>query len=140
MTTATTAPAHTAGETFIRSIAIGVSDMRKTIEFYSKVFGMQHIQSYDLPNKDEIVIGFPEAKRGGRLCLMHWTDGSNPNYRDLPIKIVLEVPDANEVARRVTEAGYEMTRGPFVSPASGSTIGFAKDPDGYVVEFMQLAH
>jgi lactoylglutathione lyase len=69
---------------------------------------------------------------------MHWTDGSKRNYKDNPIKLVLGVPDAKAVADRIRAEGLEIVREPTQSKVSPSIVGFAKDPDGYLIELLQV--
>ena len=117
------------------AFGIGVSDLRRSADFYTKVLGMTEMQTYKLPHMDEIIVGYPKS---AAVALMHWTDGSNPSYRDLPIKLVFTVADAAVITARVREAGYEVVSEPVLMAAFGNmTIGFAKDPDGYLIELLQ---
>jgi lactoylglutathione lyase len=52
---------------------------------------------------------------------------------------VSRVKDPVALAAKIREAGFEVTREP--QPASevgGAIVGFAKDPDGYVLELLPL--
>jgi lactoylglutathione lyase len=119
------------------AIGIGVSDLRRSAEFYMNVLGMKQLQTFKLPHMDEIVLGL-EGSRGSAIVLMHWTDGSARNYQDLPIKLVFYVPDPKAVAQRIRDAGMEIVREPTPVPALGNAmVGFAKDPDGYLIELLQ---
>ena len=93
------------------------------------------MQTFKLDHMEEIVLTH-EGRNA--VVLMHYTDGSNPNYRNLPVKLVFYVTDPKAVAARVREAGCEVTREPEPLPSFGNAIvGLAKDPDGYVVELLQ---
>ena len=117
------------------AFGIGVSDLEKSADYYVNVLGMTRMETYKLAHMDEIIVGFPKS---AAVALMHWTDGSNPSYRDLPIKLVFTVPDAAAIIARVREAGYQVVAEPVLMPAFGNmTIGFAKDPDGYLIELLQ---
>ena len=93
MSTDTTTPTRST----LGAIGLGVSNLQRSADFYMRVLGMTQLQTFKLPHMDEIVLGL-EGSRGSAIVLMHWTDGSNPTYRDLPIKIVLYVPDPVAVA------------------------------------------
>jgi lactoylglutathione lyase len=123
-----------------RSVGIGVSDLAKSVEFYTRACGMQQLQTFDLPYMDEVVLGFVHegTTLGYRLVLMHWKDGSERNYKDNPVKLVWQVPDAKAFVERIRAAGGVIEREPGTSSVSKSTIGFALDPDGYRIEIMQL--
>ena len=117
-------------------MGIGVSDLKRSVDFYIRICGMKQLMNLKLPYMDEVILGYSGATSG--LVLMHWTDGSEPNYKDLPIKIVLYVPDPKELAAKIREEGFEVTREPEPVPELGGVVvGFAKDPDGYVVEILQ---
>ena len=97
---------------------------------------MKVLQTFKLPHMDEIVLGY--EGRGSAIVLMHWTDGSPRNYTDLPIKIVLYVPDPVAAADAIRAEGLEIVREPTPIPSLGeAVVGFAKDPDGYLVELLQ---
>jgi len=130
------APA-TARSAYVGAVGIGVSDLKRSIDFYTRVIGMTKLQKFALPHMDEMVVGF-EGRRGSAIVLMHWTDGTEPNYRDLPIKIVLYVPDPPAVADAIRAEGLEIIREPTPIPELGdAVVGLAKDPDGYVIELLQ---
>lgn len=132
-----TATANTsASASVMGAVGIGVSDLAKSADFYTRVLGMKVITTFKLDYMDEIVVGY-EGK-GAALVLMHWTDGSVRNYRDNPIKIVLYVPDPQAAADAIRAEGLEIVREPRPVPGLGdAVVGFAKDPDGYLVELLQ---
>lgn len=121
----------------LAAVGIGVSDMVRSEDFYTRVLGMQVQQRIELPHLREVVVGF-EGRTS--VVLMHWLDGSNPNYRDNPVKLVFYVPDAKAMIAAIRADGLAITREaePMAS-FNNSIIGLALDPDGYVVEFIQRA-
>lgn len=127
---------------YFRSTGLGVSDLAKSVDFYTRVLGMEQVQTFELDYMDEVVVAFPAAGggHGHRLVLMHWKDGSERNYRGNPVKIVWQVADARAIAEKARAAGYPVTREPGVSKAPGSKniVGFIEDPDGYQIELLQL--
>jgi lactoylglutathione lyase len=121
----------------LSAVGIGVSDLAKSTDFYVNVMGMQKVRTYKLDYMDEEVLGYPDGE--SYIVLMHWTDGSPRNYKDLPIKIVTRVKDPAALAAKIKAAGYEVTREPQPSSqVGGAVVGFAKDPDGYVLELLPL--
>jgi lactoylglutathione lyase len=132
-----TASAAAQKDPMLSAVGIGVSDLAKSAAFYKDVMGMVEIRTYHLDYMDEIVLGYPDAE--SYIVLMHWTDGSARNYTNLPIKIVTRTRDPAALAARIRAAGFEVTREPGPSEAvGGATVGFAKDPDGYVLELLPL--
>lgn len=119
----------------ITATGIGVSDLERSAVFYESALGMKRTMSFRLDHMDEIVLAH-EGRNA--IVLMHWTDGTKPNYRDLPIKLVFYVTDPRVVAARIKEAGGTMTREPApIETMNGTVIGLGKDLDGYVVELIQ---
>lgn len=129
--------ALTAARSTLGAIGLGVRDLRRSADFYMRVLGMQQLQTFKLPYMDEIVLGL-EGSRGSALVLMHWTDGSERAYGSNAIKLVFYVPDPKAVAQRVRDAGLEVVREPAPVPVLGNAVvGFAKDPDGHLIELLQ---
>jgi len=119
----------------LAAVGIGVSDMARSEDFYTRVLGMQVQQRIDLPHMKEVIVGY-EGRTS--VVLMHWVDGSSPNYRNNPVKLVFFVPDAKALMERVRAEGLPISREPELVPEfNNMVIGLAEDPDGYVVEFLQ---
>jgi len=115
------------------AVGIGVSDLARSTDFYTRVLGMSVITTFSLDYMEEVVVGFGD--RQAALVLMHWTDGSPRNYRDNPIKIVLYVADPKAALDAIRAEGLEVVREP--APFGQAVIAFGKDPDGYLVELIQ---
>ncbi len=120
---------------FIGATGIGVSDLEASSAFYQAALGMQVTQTFKLDHMDEIVLAH-EGRNA--LVLMHWTDGSPRNYKDVPVKLVFFVSDPVAVAARIKAAGGTMTREPApIETLGGAMVGLGTDLDGYVVELLQ---
>ena len=119
----------------LAAVGIGVSDMGRSEDFYTRVLGMQVQQRIELPHLREVVVGY-EGRTS--VVLMHWLDESKPNYRNNPVKLVFFVPDAKGLIERIRADGLPVSREAGVMPEfNNMIIGLAEDPDGYVVEFLQ---
>ncbi len=119
----------------LSAVGIGVSDLAKSTDFYVSVMGMEKIRSYHLDYMDEEVLGYPDAE--SYIVLMHWTDGSKRSYKDLPVKVVTRTSNPAALQEKIRAAGYEITREYAPSAqVGGSSVGLAKDPDGYVIEIL----
>ena len=120
---------------YIGATGIGVSDLKRSTDFYSRILGMNVMQTFKLDYMDEVVLGH-EGRNA--VVLMHYTDGSKRNYRDNPVKLVFYVTDPKGIAARIRADGLEVTREPAPVEAFGNAlVGLAKDPDGYVIELLQ---
>jgi lactoylglutathione lyase len=117
------------------AVGIGVSDLARSTDFYSRVLGMTQTQTFKLGYMDEVVLAY-EGRSA--VVLMHYTDGKQHHYKDLPIKLVLYVTDPKAVADAIRAEGLEITREPApIESLGGAMVGLAKDPDGYVIELLQ---
>lgn len=117
------------------AVGIGVSDLERSTDFYTRVLGMTETQRFSLPHMDEVIVGF---KGSMAIALMHWTDGSAQHYRANPVKLVFYVGDAKAIADAIRAEGLKVTREPAPLKGFGDTlIGLAEDPDGYVIELLQ---
>ena len=120
---------------YIGAFGIGVSDLARSADFYTRVLGMKVITTFKLDDMDEIIVGY--EGRGAALVLMHWTDGSARDYPNNPVKVVLYVPDPLAAAEAIRAEGLQIVREPTPFGEGGPIVGFAKDPDGYLVELLQ---
>ena len=93
------------------AMGIGVGDLDRSVDFYTRVMGMEQLTKLRLPNMDEVILGYSRT-RGPALVLMHFTDGSVTSYRDLPIKVVVYVTDPARLAGAIRAEGLEVTREP----------------------------
>lgn len=120
---------------FLGAVGIGVSDLQASAEFYKAALGLKEIQTFKLPYMDEIVLAH-EARTA--VVLMHWTDGSARNYRDVPVKLVFYVTDPKAAAEAIRQAGGRITLEPAPQASlGGAMVGLGKDLDGYVIELLQ---
>lgn len=117
--------------------AIGVSDLERSVDFYTRIVGMTEKGRIVDEDKTQVVLAFEESI-GSDLILMNYTDGSNPNYAYNPDKVVFYVPDAYALADAIAAEGFRILTPP--APQAGLedvVVGMAMDPDGYWVEMVQ---
>jgi lactoylglutathione lyase len=120
---------------YLGAVGIGVSDLDRSVDFYSRVLGMSVTQTFKVDYMDEVVLAF-EGRTA--VVLMHYTDGSVRNYKDNPVKLVFYVTDPKAVTEAIRADGMEITREPApIETLGGTVIALAKDPDGYTVELIQ---
>ncbi|MET0341284.1 MAG: VOC family protein [Polyangiales bacterium] len=122
------------------AVGIVVTDLKKSTDFYTRVLGMKQTATYNLANMDEVVLAH-DNPRGSSLILMQYKDGTKFTFPDPPmLKLVNYVFDAKVTADKIRAEGYKVTREPAPSAVLNNTVlGFAKDPDGYDLEIIQLA-
>lgn len=123
----------TAEKRSVAATGIGVSDLARSVDFYTRVLGMKKMQTFSLPHMEEVVVGYPGS---AAVVLMHYTDGSNPNYRNNPVKLVFNVADAAALAEAVRADGCAIQSEAAPFEELKMTIALASDPDGYTIELM----
>lgn len=119
----------------LSAVGLGVSDLARSTDFYVNVMGMEKVRSYHLDYMDEELLRYPDGE--SYIVLMHWTDGSPRNYKDLPVKVVTRTKDPKSLQEKIRAAGYAIMREYAPSEAvGGAAVGLAKDPDGYTLELL----
>jgi len=123
---------------FFAAGAIGVSDLDRSFDFYSRVLGMklryEHIVEGVAKQK---VLHFPSSKASD-VVLFNYVDGQPHNYNRNPVKLVFYAPSATALIDGIRAEGLQILAEPVAQPAFGNVIvGFARDPDGYVLEFIE---
>jgi catechol 2,3-dioxygenase-like lactoylglutathione lyase family enzyme len=123
---------------FFAAGAIGVSDLDRSFDFYSRVLGMtlRYEQTIEgLANQK--VLHFPNGKASD-VVLMNYVDGQPHNYSRNPVKLVFYAPSATALIERIRTEGLQILAEPVAQAAFGNVVvGFARDPDGYVLEFIE---
>ncbi len=116
---------------------IGVSDLEKSTDFYTRVMGMKVKTCMRQKDLEQVVLEFVDSK-GSDVVLLHYTDDRNPNYTNNPDKLVFYVPDAYALAAAIAAEGLRIVSPPKAQPTMGNVVvGIATDPDGYWIEMVQ---
>jgi catechol 2,3-dioxygenase-like lactoylglutathione lyase family enzyme len=126
---------------YLGAIGLGVSDLEKSKDFYTRVMGMTVMGALiKVPGVwDEYILTHKSGK-GSALVLLSFTDGSTRNYKDNPIKTAHFVGDARALAAKVEQEGITLMSQPMMFPVQGvnALISLARDPDGYGVELITV--
>ncbi len=116
-----------------------VSDLQRSIDFYTRVLGMTLLRTTDRPEQ--------------KYTLAFVGYGTNPDHAELELTynygvdsyelgtayghIALGLPDVYGACEKIRAAGGTITREP--GPVKGGTtvIAFVADPDGYKIELIE---
>jgi lactoylglutathione lyase len=133
-------PEPASPDTYLLAGGVGVSDLERSFAFYRDVLGMALRYELAVPGyANEKILYFPESKASD-VVLMNFIDGKEHNYEKNPVKLVFYVPNAAAVIDKVRAQGLPILLEPSPQEAFGGvTVGFARDPDGYVLEFVEEA-
>jgi len=126
-----TVPKQTLG-----AIGIGVSNLQRAAKFYIEVLGLKDSgMRYYTPLFDEIILSHAYPGSGSALVLMQWK--TPKNLTNSAIKLVFYVENMKTTFDKIRKAGQEILTEPGTGKMGNVTIptGFARDPDGYLLEF-----
>ncbi len=122
---------------YFGAVGIAVSELETSAAFYTTLLGLVELQTIEIPAMKQMVLGF-EGVLGASVLLTQFNDGKNRNFEDSPVKLVFYVPDTAATLDAIRAANYIVEREAFAyAPMGGAILGFAKDPDGYVIELVQ---
>ncbi len=114
---------------------MSVSDLDKATAFYVDVLGLKKLQAMDLDHMKEHLLG--SGKPGApTLVLMEHKGREKPASDTEATKFVFYVRDAAGTAATIVEHGGRITRE--ASPFGDNIIAFAVDPEGYLLELIQV--
>jgi lactoylglutathione lyase len=140
--TSTTTESNTAAglEAFkprILHICYHVSDIERSLAFYTGVLGLKEQLRIPLGNGlNEVVLGYPDGKGVG-LILMWNTQRTTPYERgDGYSRFVVHVSDVEGALRYLAEKGTPIVQE--TTQAGSMKYAMVKDPDGYVIELLHV--
>ncbi len=120
---------------------IRVGDLQRSVEFYTKVMGMNLIRTTDRPDQKYTTafLGFGRGNADGQaeIELTYNYGVSGYDMGSAYGHIAIAVPDAAQACERIRQAGGNVTRE--AGPVKGGTtvIAFVQDPDGYKIELIE---
>jgi lactoylglutathione lyase len=123
----------------IGHVAIRVKEIGPTLDFYTNKLGFKEMLRIDREGKLWIVYlritdtQFLEIFPGGTRDKAPERETIGYNH------MCLTVPDIQQCARELTEAGVTITREVLKHPADNNWQCWIEDPDGHRIELMQMS-
>lgn len=118
-----------------------VGDMSRSIDFYTKVLGMNLIRTVDRPDQQYTLayLGFGNGNADGHaeLELTYNYGVSSYDMGGAYGHIAIAVPDAYAACEKIKQAGGNVTREAGPVKGGDTVIAFVQDPDGYKIELIQ---
>jgi lactoylglutathione lyase len=118
-----------------------VGDLSRSIDFYTRVLGMNLLRTNDRPEQKYSVafVGFGQGNVDGQSEI-ELTYNYNVSQYEVGTAfghIAIAVPDAYAACDRIVATGGNVSRP--AGPMQGGTvvIAFVTDPDGYKIELIQ---
>jgi lactoylglutathione lyase len=118
---------------------IRVTDLDKSIDFYTNIFGMQQLSRKDYPDGRFTLafVGYGSDDTNTVLELTHNWDTKSYELGNAFGHIAIAVQDAYKACDDITAKGGKVVRPAGPRKFGGGVIAFAEDPDGYKIELIQ---
>ena len=118
----------------LMTVKIGVTDFKKSTDFYVKYLGMKEGAQY---NAAEKAVDWPTPGQGSNIILVNDPEGKIAKLAPGGGWLLFKVPDAKKMGKAIADAGFKVE--PVVEiKEMHSTVVTARDPDGNVVELLQI--
>ena len=109
--------------------------MRRSINFYNGILGMEIIEEKISPRGSQLVfLRLPETDCDLELC--SFPDSGKIEVPEAVVHLAFEVQDLDKCVAKVIERGVPIAEGP-IQTESGTRFIFIEDPDKYEIEVMQ---
>ena len=117
-----------------------VGDLQRSIDFYTRHFGMQLRRTTDRPEQQYTLafLGYGDESGAFEIELTYNYGVAAYDIGTAFGHLALGVSDVTAVCEGVRSGGGKVTREP--GPVKGGTtfIAFVQDPDGYKIELIQV--
>ena len=114
-----------------------VSDLEKSIGFYTDSLGMKLLRRKDFPGGRFTLafLGYGDETENTVLELTHNWDTDSYTLGDAYGHIAIQCDDLHETCERIVAQGGELISEPH-QMQDGPVLAFARDPDGYAIELL----
>ena len=119
---------------------IRVLDLDKSIDFYTRLLGMQLLRRQDYPSGKFTLafVGYGDEKDHAVIELTHNWDQVEPYQIGTAFgHLAVGVPDIYGTCSALAKEGVKIPRPPGPMKHGGSVIAFVEDPDGYKIELIE---
>jgi lactoylglutathione lyase len=116
-----------------------VGDLDRSIDFYTRVLGMQLLRRRDYPEGKFTLafVGFGPESDGAVLELTYNWGVEKYELGSAFGHVAVEVENAAAACERVKQLGGRVVREAGPMKHGSTVIAFVEDPDGYRIEFIE---
>jgi lactoylglutathione lyase len=116
-----------------------VGDLDRSIDFYTRVLGMQLLRRKDYPEGKFTLafVGYDAEDKAAVLELTYNWGVEKYETGNAYGHIAIEVDDASQACESVKTNGGTVTREAGPMKHGSTVIAFVQDPDGYKIELIQ---
>ena len=112
-----------------------VNDLDRTVDFYTKVFGLEVSRRHESPRGSKLVfLSVPNSEE--EIEITYFPGSGNVEVQEDLMHLAFEVNSMDEFAEHLDNVGYSFSDGPTKS-SSGSVFAFVDAPEGYEVEVIE---
>lgn len=117
---------------------IRVGDLKKSIDFYTKILGMNLLRQKDHPDGKFTLafVGYADEKDNTVIELTHNWDTEQYDMGNGFGHLAIEVDDVYMAVDSIKESGGKILREAGPMNAGTTIIAFVEDPDGYQIELL----
>ena len=112
-----------------------VSDLDGAVDFYARVLGLVVLQSIDMDELAERILGKPGQQGGANLVLYQHKDGRKLTLGDAHGPVGFFVRDVDTTYAHALTQGAKAQREPFDVGAT-MRVAFILDPEGHEIELL----
>ena len=116
-----------------------VGDLRRSVDFYTGVLGMQLLRTTERPDQKYSLafVGYGDESQGAVLELTYNHGVERYDLGTAYGHVAIEVPDAAAACAAVRAKGGSVTREAGPVKGGSTVIAFVQDPDGYKIELIE---
>jgi lactoylglutathione lyase len=116
-----------------------VGDMQRSVDFYTRVMGMQLLRTTDRPEQKYSLafVGYASNPEQAELELTYNYGVNTYDMGGAYGHVALGVEDIYASCEQIRAKGGNITREPGPVKGGGTLIAFITDPDGYKIELIQ---
>ncbi|HMM44090.1 MAG TPA: lactoylglutathione lyase [Candidatus Macondimonas sp.] len=116
-----------------------VTDLERSLAFYTEVMGMRLLRRQDYPEGRFTLafVGYAEEADSAVIELTHNWDTDHYELGNGFGHIAISVDDIHQTCEQVRARGGVITREPGPMKHGHTVIAFIRDPDGYALELIE---
>jgi lactoylglutathione lyase len=116
-----------------------VGDLQKSVDFYTKGFGMKELRRRDVPEGKYtlVFVGYGDDDKNTVIELTYNYGVDKYEMGGAFGHLAMGVPDVKATTEMLRGMGAKVTREPGPVKFGTSVIAFVEDPDGYKIELVQ---
>ncbi|HEX6238454.1 MAG TPA: VOC family protein [Acidimicrobiales bacterium] len=123
-------------DAWLGQYCINVTDLDRAVRFY-ETLGLTNTSRTEIPAAAEAIVEDAGGK-GGKIQLAQQKESTGPiDHGNAFWKLYVNTNDIERLHRSAVEAGYRSESPPVRLERWPTTVGFLRDPDGYLVELVQ---